>query len=519
MRIALRPKMMLGVLGPLAIVLALFAYIQYNTERSLLLTSTIHTATDINDVIKGSLQYDMLTRNRAGIQTTLDDIGSNAQVIDLFLLNRKSQIRAGIPRSNLGQQRSKTDAGCAACHTPGAPHAGEFSAVLTLPDIGTVLRSCMPIENKEACHKCHDPAQPYNGVLITDLSLAKVEQQANSNLQHTVLLLSGALLLGAALLGVTMERSVVQPLSHLARVISEFDRGNLRRRVEPTAGGDEIEALGQTFNQMADGIEEKFRLEDQLHDHAQELERLYAALQEKEAMRAQLLKQAIMAQEDERARLSRELHDEIGQMLTAVQLGLDRFDRSLPVEDAAARERLDRVRSLTEQTLADVRRVIAALRPGVLDQLGLAPALGWVADHTLRPLGIDVTIETTGLADRLPGELEITLFRVAQEAMNNVARHSRAGHLTIRLAQAGDQVTMTLADDGVGFTAAELTAAKGGEEQSRGLGLAGMQERAFLAGGQVTVNSVPGRGTTIQVIVPVPALPGPARATESGQMS
>ena len=215
MNITLRPKIMVGVLGPLAVVLALFAYIQYNEQRSLLLDATARTATDLNDVIEGGLQYAMLTRNRAEIQASINDIAANAPVVDLFLLNTKSKIRAGFPQALRGQSLSQDDPGCAVCHAPDAPHRGELSVVLTLPEVGRVLRSCNPIENKAACHKCHEPDQPYNGVLITDLTLDGVEQAATNNLERILFLLGGALLLGAALLGITMERSVIQPLSQL----------------------------------------------------------------------------------------------------------------------------------------------------------------------------------------------------------------------------------------------------------------------------------------------------------------
>jgi signal transduction histidine kinase len=503
MRITLRPKIMLGVLGPLAIVLALFAYIQYKVQRSLLLDTTVRTATDISDVIEGSLQYAMLARNRAEIQIAIDDIAANSQVVNLLLLNHASQVRASFPQEMLGRRFRKSDVGCVECHGPGAPYSGEFSAIVVLPDRSRVLRSFNLIENKQACHRCHDSDQPYNGVLITDLSLTEVERQATRHLQQILLLLASGLLFGAIMLGVTMERSVLQPLSQFRWAIRDFDRGDLRRRVQVSAHDGEIGELARTFNHMADGVEDKLRLEGQLQQHAKDLQRLNSQLREKEAMRAQLLKRAISAQEEERARLSRELHDEIGQMLTAVQLGLDRLARVLPSDDQAPHERLERVRMLTDQTLADVRRVITALRPGVLDQLGLVTALNWVAEHTLQPLGIQITLETTGFSDRLPTELEITLFRIAQEAMSNVARHSKASHVVIQLAQVSGQVKMTLADDGVGFTAAEPTSPP---EQSRGLGLAGMQERASLVGGWITVDSIPGHGTTIQVIVPMSPL-------------
>jgi two-component system sensor histidine kinase UhpB len=161
---------------------------------------------------------------------------------------------------------------------------------------------------------------------------------------------------------------------------------------------------------------------------------------------------------------------------------------------------------MTQQIMVDLRRIIAALRPGVLDQLGLVPALGWVANQIMLPLGVEVTIERGDLPERLPEEIETTLFRIAQEAMVNVARHSKAEHLTIRLNNSNDQVVMTLVDDGQGFDPTSVSLAF---EHGRGWGLIGMQERASLAGGQLNVESMPGEGTTVQVVIPMPETTAP----------
>jgi signal transduction histidine kinase len=242
-------------------------------------------------------------------------------------------------------------------------------------------------------------------------------------------------------------------------------------------------------------------------------------LRRQQTLTQQLLYRAITAQEEERARLSRELHDGVGQMLTAIELSLDRLSKALPAMPSNAHERLERARGLIEQTLADLRGIIAALRPGVLDQLGLAPALDWVGEHTLRPLGITVSIETSDQPERLPDEIETILFRIAQEAMSNVGRHSQAKHLAIHVLHQDSQIVMTLTDDGRGC---DVSASLFNQDFSRGLGLAGMQERASLAGGQVTIASVPGQGTTVRVQMPLPKLNPETynlRLLESGQIS
>jgi signal transduction histidine kinase len=224
-------------------------------------------------------------------------------------------------------------------------------------------------------------------------------------------------------------------------------------------------------------------------------------VEQRQAQTRQLLRRVITAQEGERARVSRELHDGIGQTVTAVEFGLDRLAKSVPARNNKAHEQLQLVRTMTRQVMVDLRRIIAALRPGVLDQLGLVPALGWVANQMMQPLGVEVTIEQGDLPPRLSGEIETTLFRIAQEAIVNVARHSQAEHLTIRVSNGSGQVEMTLADDGLGFDPTSVSLAF---EQGRGWGLVAMQERASLAGGQFTVESIPGEGTTVRVVIPMP---------------
>lgn len=296
-------------------------------------------------------------------------------------------------------------------------------------------------------------------------------------------------------------RRLVRPVQRLTEAAQRIADGDLHTPLQAPEGG-EIGAMAAALERMRTlllaNIEELAEWNEKLEARVAERTE---ELRQQQTLTQQLLRRAITAQEEERARLSRELHDEIGQTLTAVQLSLDRLARSLPAEDAKVHEHLQRVQALTEQALADLRRVIAALRPGVLDQLGLVPALGWMADHTLRPLGLVVTINADGVQERLPGEVETVLFRIAQEAMNNVARHSGATHLNISLERRGGQVRMTLQDNGQGFDLSSVTAAP---DQSRGLGLAGMQERASLAGGQVTVESTPGEGTSVSVVIPLP---------------
>ena len=301
----------------------------------------------------------------------------------------------------------------------------------------------------------------------------------------------------ATLLG---TRRLVRPVQELTEQARQIAAGDLNVNLKTTEGGEIGEmavALEEMRCQLLANIEAlselnetlEMRVESQTHD-----------LRHQKLLTEALLRQVITAQESERKRLSYELHDEIGQMLTAVELSLHSLDNVIAPDDELARQRLQRSERLTRQTVTELRRIIAALRPGVLDQLGLIPALDWLAENMVRPVGIEVTMTENEFDGRLPLETETILFRIAQEAMNNVVRHGQAAHFWIDLACDGGRVTLTLRDDGRGFDLSRFN----DDNRRDKLGLAGIRERAALAGGDVAIKTMPGQGTTIYVTIPVP---------------
>ncbi len=155
---------------------------------------------------------------------------------------------------------------------------------------------------------------------------------------------------------------------------------------------------------------------------------------------------------------------------------------------------------VVEQTLESIHRLIFNLRPAVLDDLGLVAALRWAAEAHLEPMGIDVSFEVLGRERRLAPEIEITLFRVGQESISNIARHAEADSVTIKIEFREKALSLSVEDDGQGFRPEEISAAG---RKVRGLGLLGMEERVALIGGELTVRSEPGKGTEISVVVPV----------------
>ena len=203
--------------------------------------------------------------------------------------------------------------------------------------------------------------------------------------------------------------------------------------------------------------------------------------------------------EEEASRIAHELHDEIGQALTAVKLQLQTCQRR--AETPGLAEELSESVASTERALEQVRDLSLSLRPSVLDDLGLTAALRWYLDRQAQLSGFTAELRADTLPTRLPRELETACFRVAQQAITNVARHARARHVSLELRRGEADLCLSIRDDGVGFDAA---AAQARARAGQSLGILGMKERVSLLGGQFTLRSDPSSGTEIQVRFSVP---------------
>lgn len=223
-----------------------------------------------------------------------------------------------------------------------------------------------------------------------------------------------------------------------------------------------------------------------------------AAAEERERTRRETLGKVIEAQEAERARVSRDLHDDIGQALTSVLLGLRLVDANVhdPTGDIGeTRRRLDDLRGLATDALRRSRQLAFNLRPTVLDDIGLVPALERLTTDLAAGSGLTIElIDQLPDGDRLPPAIETAAYRVTQEALTNVVRHAHASAARVILTNVGNSVQVVVSDDGRGFDV---------ETQPQGLGLAGMAERVALAGGQLTVSARLGYGTTVMFEAPV----------------
>jgi signal transduction histidine kinase len=207
------------------------------------------------------------------------------------------------------------------------------------------------------------------------------------------------------------------------------------------------------------------------------------------------------AQEQERRAISRELHDEVGQSLTALLMELGNLAAVVPA-DAALRRSLESIRKLAETSVSVVRNMALLLRPSMLDDLGLVPALQWQAREISKRTGMAVAVDADTVADHLPEEHKTCVYRVVQEALNNCARHASARNVRIRVVQERDRIRLSVLDDGKGFDSAHV----------RGLGLLGMEERVTHLGGQFHLHSERGRGAELFVEIPLAFRPVEATA-------
>jgi signal transduction histidine kinase len=267
-------------------------------------------------------------------------------------------------------------------------------------------------------------------------------------------------------------RSIRKPVLAMTDAAERLARGRFAEPV-PAAGEDEIGRLADALEKLRQALEADDR-------------------------RSRLLKRVIAAQEEERRRIARELHDETTQQLTvlAMQLGL------ATTHDAQTEDLLKRSRGLVAQMVDDVHRVIYDLRPSMLDDLGLLPAVRALAEKRLSAVGVQVSYEFPPSIPTLSPEVTITLYRVAQEALNNVARHAHASAVLIACTLSEGHVVLEIEDDGVGFEPRLVAQPR---ETGEGLGLLGMRERLSLLGGRLEIESESGSGTRVIAVAPLGA--------------
>ncbi len=338
------------------------------------------------------------------------------------------------------------------------------------------IRHWVYASNEGAIHEMVAPIMGGSaGVVRLGLTEARLQSVVNTvtgQMILTTLLVALAGIVAAMFLTWLLTR----PILDLVATTREVGRGNLQARA-PHWADDEIGALADAFNQMVEDLDASQR-----------------AVADKEQARTVLLKKLITAQEEERKRIARELHDGVGQMLTSLMVGL----RTVPRSDdpAAAQAHADDLCSTAGETLEQVRVLSRELRPSLLDDLGLAAALErYVAEFMRAHPSVTVDLHCD-LPARLPATAEIALYRIVQEAMTNAARHGKASAISVLVSRRANTVQAIVEDNGAGFDVAQA------RRQQSSVGIFGMSERAELLGGALDIESSPA-GTTVYVELPL----------------
>jgi two-component system, NarL family, sensor histidine kinase UhpB len=294
------------------------------------------------------------------------------------------------------------------------------------------------------------------------LVFAPVTVSVPPHATELVVLLAGLLVM--LVINLLLLRPAFRPLDQLAETMRRHDplSPGTRARVD---GEPDVAALARTFNEMLD------RLESERRDSAH---------------------RALMVQEAERARIARELHDEVGQTLTGVMLQVEGLAAAIPEE---LQEQLDELRETARHGTEEVRRIARRLRPEALDDLGLQSALSALANRVSEQAHLEITRQLdTQLT--LSQQQELVVYRVAQEALTNVARHAQAEHVELCLDHVGPHVVLAVRDDGRGL---------GPDDVSSSHGIRGMRERAMLIDAQLAIGPGNGRGTEVKLTIPLAA--------------
>lgn len=483
----LQVKVSILILLPVILILTLATAIEYGRNRKSHLNILSLQAAQTGQVIEEAIQRDMFISDFEAIQTTVDAISKDQRVRSLFILDTNGKIVFAPSGYDGLQNLENDDEGCQTCHRlpPGERPSG---VVVTNEDGQSVFRSMHPIENRPECTQCHDPQDRLIGLLLTDQSIEPVNDALTQTLRDNVFLWIGAVLATAALSNIAVYQFIVQRLRQLAAAMENFGTGTHHQPLQEEPK-DEIGRLSAVFNTMSGRIMRREK----------ENTNLTAALDTRIAERGILLKRLIHTQEEERKRLAREIHDEVGQSLSSIALNIELTQRSLEGHPSQAIEHLRQASTMVSETTDHMYDLILGLRPSALDDLGLIPAIKVQIQRTLEPAGISYELQSNDLPKRLPPQLETVLFRLFQEAITNILRHADAKHVILSIEKKGDIVIGEITDDGIGFDS-EMTLVTKHDEG--GLGLLGMRERVDQFNGQIEIQSKPGAGTSIFIYIP-----------------
>ena len=477
----LRLKVSIGVCLVLVALLAPMNWLQYELQRRMALRELELFAASMGTTLEHSLQQAMLQNNRRAIQSMVDGAAQSPGIQTIYLLDLTAKVAASPDAAHNGEQLDQQSSTCIVCHRLPADQRPRSVVVLD-ENRQRVFRTMTPIPNQPACYTCHSAEDRLNGVFYLDISMdgldSRLKQSVRTAFIGSVLIIVTSVLVVYALLSWLF----ITPMERIAEAIRGFSQGYRTTRA-PISTHDEVGLLAKSFNEMADMIQSQEEVAAQL----------YSEVQAKEIVRRQLLERLTTAREEEQKRLARRIHDELGQLLTGLSLHLKLCQQTLPAGLDAAHTHLVKAASLVQRTMEQTHVLIQLLRPTVLDDYGLLPAIQEEVDRRLRPLDIQVSLEGPADQEALPTEMATAAFRIFQEAVTNIIRHAAASQVRIILHMGDSGFALTIEDDGVGLP---------GDFEAQGWGILGMQERAAALGGTVEVTRRDPQGVCVSLWLP-----------------
>ena len=345
------------------------------------------------------------------------------------------------------------------------------------------------------------------GQLFVGMSLSGLHEQIRET-KLAILLVSFLVFFGGAIVVYGLTTVLTKPLRQMADTAGRIAEGDLTQRAS-VQSSDEVGQLATIFNEMVASLASTQKqlqdinaeLEKRVEERTRQLARSESALRKSGEQLRALSTHLEKVREDERTYLAREIHDVLGQMLTAINIDIAVAEKHLvkaapsqPVEQALAQ--MHTLSDLVQVTIHNIRRLALELRPDVLDSLGLVPALEWQAQEFQRRTGLTCELHVRTEVSDIDEQRSIALFRIFQEALTNIARHAQATRVEVRFEEVNDFLVLEVTDDGQGIRQSDIL-------NIESLGILGMRERALSLGGEVRIVGKSGCGTTVTVEIPL----------------